>query len=99
MAVLRLRCGIARRRRQLTRREGEVVREEAVRIAAPQGPADVSVDVSDAPNAPTRTCLGGADRSAQRSHAQILLDVVADVDERADRDSGLWLPPRQCVKS
>jgi hypothetical protein len=53
MAVPRLRCGIARRRRQLTRREGEVVREEAVRIAAPQGPADVSVDVS---GADWRTC-------------------------------------------
>ena len=66
MAVLRLRCGIARRRRQTTRREGEVVRDEAVRIAAPQVPADASVDVSAASNASTQTYFGGADRRVRR---------------------------------
>ena len=56
------------------------------------------VDGTGARNLVSQIAFGGADRSAQRSHAQILLDVVADVDELADRDSGLWLPPRQCVK-
>jgi hypothetical protein len=43
---------------------GEVLRDEAANSAAPQVPADTSVDQTGATNALRRTYLGVSDRSA-----------------------------------
>jgi hypothetical protein len=48
--------------RQTTRRMATLFREGAAAISAPEVPA---VDVSSAPNASTRICVGESDRSAQ----------------------------------
>jgi hypothetical protein len=58
VAALRIRGGIARRRCQTGRLVGEVVRDEAVRIAAPQTQVDTSVDEPDARKAKSRIALG-----------------------------------------
>src|SRR6516164_9314135 len=55
VAAPRIRSGTDRCRRQQS-----ISREVVASIAAPQVPVDTSVDVSDAPNASTRTHLGVA---------------------------------------
>jgi hypothetical protein len=59
--------------------DGEAFREKVVTIAAPQVLADASVDVSDAPNAPTRTCLGGADLRAPRTSTCARMSMCPEV--------------------